>query len=83
VIFALDTKGDHLIDKDAGRKLLNIRDEHSKQKVIVRLFTEGKWTDTKTKTSAEGFTVWSIRSGQIRGRNFPTIAKAIEAALKQ
>lgn len=82
VIFALDTKGAHLINTDAGRKLLSIRDEKSKERVVVRLFTEGKWQDTTTKTSDEGFTLWSIKSGQIKPRHFPTIAKAVEAALK-
>jgi type III restriction enzyme len=75
-------KGDHLIDVDAGRKLLTIRDERSKQKVIVRLFTEGKWVDTKTKTSEEGYTVWSVKSGLVKPRHVPTVEKAVEAALK-
>ena len=34
VIFALDPKGDNLITKDAGRKLLNIQDEKGNRKVL-------------------------------------------------
>jgi type III restriction enzyme len=82
IVFALDPKGDHLINDAAGRKLLNIRDEKGKQKVVVRLFTEGKWDDPEHRKSSQGFTVWSMSNAGIRARYFDTIPKAVQGALK-
>ncbi len=82
VVYALDPKGGHLIAKDAGLKLLNIRDDKGKQKVTVRLFTEGKWTDPHKKKSPGGFSVWSIRIGKPHSRHFDSVEEAVAAALK-
>lgn len=82
VVFALDPKGDHLITNAAGKKLLDIRDDKGKRKVIVRLFTEGKWRDERTKRSADGITVWYLgRGGIVRGKHFGNVSEAMEAAL--
>ena len=83
VVFALDPKGGHLIGKDAGLKLLDIRDEKGARRIIVRLITEGRWSDPKTHTSPEGLTVWSMsRAGKPKGKHCATIGDAVTAALK-
>jgi len=62
-IIAIDPKGEHLIYNDAGRKLLSIRDENGKQRVLVRLITEGKWAyDPIKPTAKEGYSVWRMNS---------------------
>jgi len=82
-IYVLDPKGEHLVARDAGRKLLNIRDEQGKQKVKVRLFTPGKWKDTSTRVSRDGFTLWTMtNSGKVRCRHYSSIPEAVEAAVK-
>lgn len=81
-VYVLDPKGEHLIDRDAGRKLLDIRDEKGRQRVKIRLFTPGKWKDTKNRESKDGSTVWSMESGIVRPRHFDTIEEAVQAALK-
>jgi type III restriction enzyme len=82
IIFALDPKGDQLITKEAGIKLLNIRDEKGKERVVVRLITSGRWSDTKTKTSETGFTVWSVsKASKPRGRYYGNVEEAVRASL--
>jgi len=80
-VFALDTKGDLLIDKDAGRKLLDIRDEKGARRVIVRLISKGTWQDTKRRRSDVGYTVWYIKSGQIKPRHCISNQDAVRACL--
>jgi type III restriction enzyme len=83
VIFAIDPKGAHLIGKDAGLKLLDIRDEKGARRVIVRLITEGKWTDPKIQTNPEGYTVWSMsRTGKPKPKHCATVEDAIAMSLK-
>ncbi len=82
-VFALDPKGDHLIGKDAGLKLLDIRDEKGARRIIVRLITQGRWSDPKTKTSPEGLTVWSMsKAGKPKPKHCSTIEDAVVASLK-
>jgi type III restriction enzyme len=80
----LDPKGAHLISKDAGRKLLDIRDEKGQRKVLVRLITEGKWNEHIQKVGTAGYTVWSVfkSTGKLRARPVATLADAVDAALK-
>lgn len=44
-IVAIDTKGDHLITADAGRKLFHIEKFGNGPDIIIRLVTEGQWND--------------------------------------
>lgn len=81
-VFALDTKGDLLIDMDAGRKLLDIRDEKGARRVIVRLISKGTWLDTKRRRSDIGYTVWHIKSGQIKPRHCASNQDAVAACLQ-
>lgn len=83
LIFAMDPKGGHLIHKDAGRKLLNIQDDKGHRKILVRLFSEGKWTDEIKQVGSKGFTVWSMaKTGKIKAKYAATAKEAVEAALK-
>jgi type III restriction enzyme len=83
LIYALDPKGDHLIHKDAGRKLLNIRDETGKERVIVRLITEGRWDSDPIKPKGGGgYSVWRISSaGKLRCTHHATPEQTIEKCL--
>ena len=70
--------------KDAGRKLLDIRDEKGQRKVLVRLITAGKWNDQVQKIGTTGYTVWSVfkSTAKLRARPVQTVAEAISVALK-
>ncbi len=82
LVYCLDPKGEHLIGQQAGRKLLDIRDENDKRQVVVRLLTLGKWRDPGEQISAEGNTVWYLgRGGVIRNKHCKNPAEAIAAAL--
>lgn len=68
-IVAIDTKGDHLIVEDAGRKLFHIEPVSPGPQVSVRLVTEGQWSvvnglPSKSKGKS-GFTVWSLKQGKL------------------
>jgi type III restriction enzyme len=82
-IVAIDTKGEHLIVEDAGRKLFNIRKIGSGADVIVRLVTLGEWNRDIERVDVSGYTVWSIKNG----KPYPLHAKhgrqAVEYCLRE
>ena len=62
---------------------MNIRDEKGRQRVVVRLFTEGRWENPEKKKSEGGFTCWLLTNGGIiRPRHFKTAGDAVNGALK-
>jgi type III restriction enzyme len=85
-VVAIDTKGDHLIVEDAGRKLFHIRPVAPGPTVSIRLVTEGHWkvvngqpTKEKGKT---GFTVWALKQGKLHPTPCQNAAAAAVACLK-
>jgi type III restriction enzyme len=80
-ILALDPKGGHLIGRDSGTKLLEMLSERGRVRLIVRLFTEGKWQDERTKIGPSGITLWGLRAGRVKPRHFESISAAVQAAL--
>jgi type III restriction enzyme len=61
---AIDTKGDHLIVEDAGRKLLFVNKVGAGPDLVIRLVTQGSWNDRFEKLGREGYSVWSLRNGK-------------------
>ena len=84
LVFAIDPKGGHLLQKDAGKKLLSIQDEKGQRKVLVRFISTGRWNDQMQQLSPSGFTVWSMTktTGKIKAKPVATVEDAVEAALK-
>lgn len=85
LVFAIDPKGGHILLKDAGVKLLNIRDEKGQRKVLVRLIARGRWNEqVQCLNEKDGFTVWSVTksTSKLKAQHVATVAKAVEAALK-
>lgn len=81
-VYALDPKGEHLIQKDAGRKLLNITDERGKRGVLVRLISEGAWSEDFTRHGNDGLTVWSMaKTGKVKARRAKTVTEAVNICL--
>ena len=79
-IVAIDTKGDHLIVEDAGRKLFHIDAVARGPRVSIRLVTEGHWGVTNGLPNKEkgklGYTVWKLKQGKLHA----TPCKNAEAA---
>ncbi|WP_342152276.1 DEAD/DEAH box helicase family protein [Methylorubrum sp. SB2] len=83
LVYALDPKGKHLIKNDASVKLMSIRDETGKERVLVRLITEGKWKyDPIREGTRDGFSVWRINAaGKPRCTHHDTMEAAVRKAL--
>ena len=83
-VFAIDPKGGFLLQTEAGKKLLAIRDENGRQRVYVRFITEGTWSaETLKQTGKPGVAVWRLsNSGQLRCTNHPTMTAAVAKALE-
>jgi type III restriction enzyme len=85
-VVAIDTKGDHLIVEDAGRKLFHIEKVASGPEVVIRLVTEGHWTVENGMPSKHrgksGYTVWSLKQGKLHPTPCKNIAAAAQACVK-
>lgn len=85
-IFVIDTKGDHLIVEDAGRKLFHIEAVAPGPKVAIRLVTEGQWGVVNGIPSKErgksGYTVWGLKQGKLHATPCKNAAAAALACLQ-
>lgn len=84
-VVAIDTKGDHLIVEDAGRKLFHIDAVAPGPKVSVRLVTEGEWTVVNgqpNKTGTSGYTVWNLKQGKLHAASCKSAGAAAIACLQ-
>ena len=77
-IIVIDTKGDHLIVEDAGRKLFHISKIGKGPEILIKLVTRGKWDDKIQKVGPDGFTIWSLKNG----KPFPTLVKNVTEAVE-
>jgi len=84
-VYAIDTKGDHLIKEDSSRKLFFIATEGSKigTGLFIRLITEGRWNQNIMKEGQEGLTVWINKQGKIHPLHVKNTADAVQAALRK
>jgi len=65
-IWLMDTKGDHLIQSDAGRKLIAVDPAPgSQQSLKVCFITQGSWDHCYNKLNDDGVTTWRLRAGQV------------------
>jgi type III restriction enzyme len=83
VVFAIDTKGGHLIAEAVARKLLNIkRPDGAKPKLFVRLISDGTYDTDATQVTKEGFTVWGTRhDGARKVTNVADIDEVVASVL--
>lgn len=84
-VVAIDTKGDHLIVEDAGRKLFHIDAVSPGTVLSVRLVTEGHWTVSNGMPSKlkgkSGFTVWDLKQGKLHPNPCADARAAAKACL--
>lgn len=83
-VYALDTKGEHILENELGRKLLAV-DPHPKAKValLVRLISQGKWDKSPQRISGEGFTVWALgHANALKPIQCASLAEAVKTCLQ-
>lgn len=83
-VFALDTKGEHILANELGRKLLAI-DPHPKSKVklVLRLISRGTWDNNPRRLSGEGFTVWALgHANALKPIHCANEAEAVKVSMK-
>jgi type III restriction enzyme len=83
-VFALDTKGEHILESELGRKLLAIDpNPKAKAKLLVRLISMGHWDDHPQRVSGDGFTVWALgHSNALKPIHSATMAEAVKICLR-
>jgi type III restriction enzyme len=80
-IVAIDTKGDHLIIADAGRKLFHIEKFGNGPDIKIRLVTEGQWNENISKENNDGYTVWMLRNGKAYPIHCKDVSEAVRVCL--
>lgn len=81
-IFAIDTKGKHLLTEALMRKMFDISDG-DKSRVHVRFVVKGKQDNLNGRTvTKEGYTIWRVKNNQIVAVYRDTMAKAVAECLK-
>lgn len=64
-VLCIDTKGEHLVQTDAGRKLLSVvPNPRADSKLDVTLVSKGKWNQDGSPSGPDGFSIWSLRNDQ-------------------
>ncbi|MGQ7263565.1 hypothetical protein [Vreelandella sp. V005] len=64
-VLCIDTKGNHLVEADARRKLLSIQPHTAIPTIVkVKFVVEGTWKSDGTPDGKDGFSVWELGSGR-------------------
>jgi type III restriction enzyme len=80
-IFAIDTKGDHLIVSDSHRKLLTLKNRGKGSDLIIKLVTQGQWTADIKKINDDGYTVWYLKNGIVTSNYCRNLKSCVENCL--
>lgn len=82
-VFAVDTKGEHLVADDARRKLFGISTIGADEPLAVRLVSHGTWSKHVKRTSAQGFTIWgwNTTNGELQVSHEDSAGKLVRALL--
>lgn len=60
-VICLDTKGGHLVDETARRKLLTVKPAADGPRLDIQFVSEGRYDDTLLKVDADGYSRWYLR----------------------
>lgn len=84
VIYALDTKGSHLIIQDSERKLFCIEKAYKEgPDLLVRLISEKKYNEQGEVLDNKGYTVWKLKQGTVQPLHCDTIEETVKMCLKK
>ncbi|TDP79741.1 type III restriction enzyme [Brachybacterium sp. AG952] len=83
-VLCVDTKGNHLVESDARRKLLSIQPHKDVSTTVeVKFVTEGTFKANGTPDGKEGFSVWALGSDRsLRTQEFEDLA-AVAKSFKE
>ena len=80
-IFALDTKGSHLIYEDRVRKLFHLEKASDGKDLVIKLISEKKYNIHGQVIDQNGYTVWQLKQGQISPMTCSTIKEAVDICI--
>lgn len=81
-IFALDTKGSHLIQTDSERKLFFIENVCEEgPNLEIRLISESKYNDKCEVIEKTGYTIWKVKQGRVCPIYYDTLSEAVTNCL--
>jgi type III restriction enzyme len=83
-VFAIDTKGRHLLPKDASRKLPCIAyPDGLERKLRIRFVSEGRWNQSVELEEKDSYTVWGVHhDGTHQATYLDQLDAVVEAILK-
>jgi type III restriction enzyme len=83
-VFAVDTKGGHLLPEAASRKLLSVHyPDGAERKLRVRFVSEGRYNADVEREEKGGYTVWSLRhDGSRKVGHFDRVQDAVAETLQ-
>lgn len=84
-VLCLETKGEHLVDSEAGRKLLSIvPNDRSTTKLEVRFISKGKRDSENQPAGSDGYTLWGLTNGQrLRTTHFEDLTSLVRSLVVQ
>lgn len=84
-VLAVDTKGEHLLLKAAGRKLLAVRvSPGSATSLHIRFVSRGRFNEQVQEEDKEGFTLWSRREdGTLRAAHHDDLDAVVTSLSSQ
>lgn len=77
VIYALDTKGNHLIQTDTQRKLFFLEKACDGKDLVIKLISEKKYNEQREIIDNTGYTVWQLKQGKIAPLSCGTLQEAV------
>ena len=80
-IYALDTKGCHLIYEDSIRKLFYLEKACDGKDLVIKLISEKKYNGDGQVIDQNGYTVWQLKQGKISPIICSTIKEAVNVCI--
>lgn len=80
-IWLIDPKGEQLIEREAGRKLIAIEKVSGQLPLRICLITQGTWDKTFNQINATGVTAWLLRTGIVINQSYSTIDKLLSKVI--
>ena len=81
IVYAFDTKGNHLIHTDSVRKLFHLEKACDGKDLVIKLISEKKYNVHGQVIDQKGYTVWQLKQGQLSPITCSTIRETIDACI--
>lgn len=78
-VICIDTKGSHLIQETAARKLLRVNYPGEGPRLDIQFVSTGRYNDQLERRDSEGYTAWSLTDdGKVTTQHFPELSRLVE-----